>query len=208
MKSYLFVAALAFCFTVVNAQTSTAAPVAMPSPPSTNWTILQLDAGERTSLCARQTSYCSTLCGSPTAASTNFCNATTMAWNCICSNGNNSSNGTYLDPVPFAECTGKEVACQGACPADSTRATCVQTCTNYYACGTSNAPPSYLQTANANEQPSYNGPPTSASPSSASSSVTNSSPTPSKQSSAFKFDVGLKLTGLAAITALLAHIYF
>jgi hypothetical protein len=36
--------------------------------------------------------------------------------------------------------------------------TCAATCNAYYQCGTDKAPPSYLQTENPNDTPSYNGP--------------------------------------------------
>jgi hypothetical protein len=36
--------------------------------------------------------------------------------------------------------------------------TCAATCNAYYQCGTDKAPPSYLQTENPNDPPSYNGP--------------------------------------------------
>lgn len=38
--------------------------------------------------------------------------------------------------------------------------TCATTCNAYYQCGTDKAPPSYLQTENPTDIPSYNGPPT------------------------------------------------
>jgi len=65
----------------------------------------------------------------------------------------------------------------------------VQACTNYYSCGTPNAPASYLQTQNANDVPSYNGPPPAASSSSSPSnmpSTTTSNGT--QQSWAVKID--------------------
>lgn len=37
--------------------------------------------------------------------------------------------------------------------------TCAATCNAYYQCDTDKAPPSYLQTENPNDTPSYNGPP-------------------------------------------------
>ncbi|CAO3662779.1 unnamed protein product [Umbelopsis ramanniana] len=147
------------------------------------------------------------MCGSPSQAVTNFCNATSMAWNCICANGSNGSNATYLNPVPFAECNGKSIACTAACPADALRSTCVQACTNYYSCGTAKAPTSYLQTGGENDTPAYNGPPPPASSSATPSSSTNNaiSTVSSKQSLAYKFDVRLEMAGFAAITGLLAH---
>ncbi|KAI8584317.1 hypothetical protein K450DRAFT_219292 [Umbelopsis ramanniana AG] len=207
MKSYLFITALAIAFTASYAQSNTAAPGAVPTTASTPWTILNIDAGERANICQRQISYCSTMCGSPSQAATNFCNATSMAWNCVCTNSNNGSNATYLDPVSFAECNGKSIACSAACPADAQRSTCVQSCTNFYSCGTSKAPASYLQTGNQNDTPAYNGPPPPASSSASPSSAINTATTTiiSKQSLAYKFDVRFEMAGFAAITALLAH---
>lgn len=131
---------------------------------------------------------------------------------------NNGASATYLDPVPLAECTGRAVACQAACPADANRSGCVQGCTNFYACGTAQAPSSFLQTQNENDQPSYNGPPPPAPSASPSTSVTNTTSntntntnttTTNKQSWAGKTDPRFEIACLLSFsTALLAQVYF
>lgn len=59
-----------------------------------------------------------------------------------------------------AECSGKAQECQMICNTDKIHpSTCATTCNAYYQCGTDKAPPSYLQTENPSDVPSYNGPP-------------------------------------------------
>jgi hypothetical protein len=62
--------------------------------------------------------------------------------------------------VVQAECSGKLQECQMICNTDRVHpSTCATTCNAYYQCGTDRAPPSYLQTENPTDTPSYNGPP-------------------------------------------------
>lgn len=63
-------------------------------------------------------------------------------------------------PVVIGECSGQAQACQVACnemKATEQRPDCSNACTAYYQCGTDKAPPSYLETNSANDEPSYNG---------------------------------------------------
>lgn len=67
----------------------------------------------------------------------------------------------FLWPVVQAECSGKLQECQILCNTETNRSnTCATTCNAYYQCGTDKAPPSYLQTENPTDVPSYDGPPT------------------------------------------------
>lgn len=67
----------------------------------------------------------------------------------------------FLWPVVQAECSGKLQECQILCNTETNRSnTCATTCNAYYQCGTDKAPPSYLQTENPTDTPSYDGPPT------------------------------------------------
>lgn len=81
-----------------------------------------------------------------------------MAWGCTCS-GVISDFTPYVWPVAEAECSGKAQACQMMCNKDTIHpAPCNAACTSYYRCGTDKAPPSYLQTENSTDLPSYDGP--------------------------------------------------
>lgn len=65
----------------------------------------------------------------------------------------------FLWPVVQAECSGKSQECQMLCNKDTVNpSTCATTCNAYYQCGTDKSPPSYLQTENPNDVPSYTGP--------------------------------------------------
>lgn len=82
-----------------------------------------------------------------------------MAWNCICSGDSHYDFPAYLWPVAESECAGKAQECQMICSKDTVHpATCAATCNSYYQCGTERAPPSYLQTENPEDEPSYDGP--------------------------------------------------
>lgn len=62
-------------------------------------------------------------------------------------------------PVVQAECSGKAQECQMICNKDTVHpSTCAALCNAYYQCGTDKAPPSYLQTENPTDIPSYDGP--------------------------------------------------
>ncbi|KAI9470891.1 MAG: hypothetical protein EXX96DRAFT_586103 [Benjaminiella poitrasii] len=122
-----------------------------------------------------------------------FCNATSVAWNCECSK-KNADFATYLWPVVQAECTGKAQDCQMICNRDTMKpAACSTACTAYYQCDNVNAPPSYLQTENPSDVPSYNGPKkvvtntTNVSNNDTTSNHTDSSDTPSSDASAINY---------------------
>ncbi|KAG2211512.1 hypothetical protein INT46_008641 [Mucor plumbeus] len=125
--------------------------------PNVEWDILKIDPSARENLCQRQTAYCANNCGGPNQAPKNFCNTTTMAWGCGCSH-KVADFTPFLWPVVQAECSGKAQDCQKICNKDTVNpSTCAATCNAYYQCDTEKAPPSYLQTENPNDTPSYNG---------------------------------------------------
>ncbi|CAO3648319.1 unnamed protein product [Mucor hiemalis] len=128
--------------------------------PTVQWDILRMEPNARENLCQRQTAYCANNCGGPSEAPKNFCNSTSMAWGCGCKNKNPDFT-PFLWPVVQAECSGKLQECQILCNTETNRSnTCATTCNAYYQCGTDKAPPSYLQTENPTDTPSYDGPPT------------------------------------------------
>ncbi|KAI7899940.1 uncharacterized protein BX663DRAFT_519047 [Cokeromyces recurvatus] len=127
--------------------------------PHVGWTILRIDPSSRENLCQRQIAYCFNNCGGPNNTPKNFCNATSMAWNCGCDR-KEADFAPYLWPVVQAECTGKSQDCQLICNQDKVNpSACSTACTSYYQCGTEFAPPSYLETENSSDEPSYDGPP-------------------------------------------------
>ncbi|CAO1622436.1 unnamed protein product [Sympodiomycopsis kandeliae] len=72
----------------------------------------------RKSLCARQTSFCSTAgCTNPDKShlSENFCNEDTLATRCTCSKGGESNLQQSNWPVQLADCQNRANACSQAC---------------------------------------------------------------------------------------------
>ncbi|KAI8643174.1 hypothetical protein BD408DRAFT_342954 [Parasitella parasitica] len=81
-----------------------------------------------------------------------------MAWGCGCAH-KVADFAPFLWPVVQAECSGKAQDCQMTCNKDTVNpSTCAATCNAYYQCDNDKAPPSYLQTENPTDLPSYNGP--------------------------------------------------
>lgn len=106
-----------------------------------------------------------------------------MAWGCACS-GSVSDFAPYLWPVAQAECSGKAQDCQMMCTKDTIHpSTCAATCNAYYQCGTNRAPPSFLQTENPTDTPSYDGPKNETKPNNTAINATNSTGNHNNESS-------------------------
>ncbi|KAJ2356730.1 hypothetical protein IWW50_002621 [Coemansia erecta] len=122
------------------------------------WKITSLSSGERSNLCDRQIQTCQNNCGGPKEAPMAFCNSTTMAWGCGCKSKTPDFE-TWNWPVPAADCSGSNQACQANCNAGSgDRSKCFSSCSDTHKCNTEDAPVSYTTTTDPKFAPKYIGP--------------------------------------------------
>ncbi|KAI7873455.1 uncharacterized protein EV154DRAFT_528064 [Mucor mucedo] len=131
-----------------------------------------------------------------------------MAWGCGCSRKTPDFT-PFLWPVVQAECSGKAQECQMICNTDKIHpSTCATTCNAYYQCGTDKAPPSYLQTENPSDAPSYNGPPKSLDAATSDNSGVASNTTQNSNSGSAYLKPVYLFIAFASTTALTSSVLF
>ncbi|KAJ2654884.1 hypothetical protein IW148_006244 [Coemansia sp. RSA 1199] len=122
------------------------------------WKITNIGSGERNNLCDRQIQTCQNNCGGPKEALMAFCNTTTMAWGCGCKSKTPDFE-TWNWPVPAADCSGSNQACQANCNSGSgDRSKCFNNCASTHKCNTEDAPVSYTTSSDTKIAPQYIGP--------------------------------------------------
>ncbi|KAL8949213.1 MAG: hypothetical protein Q9222_004663 [Ikaeria aurantiellina] len=89
--------------------------------------------------CNDQQASCPLLClqqGASDTPSSNDCTAATLAYSCICSNGQQPNASEYSLTIPYYECTQSANLCVDNCPKGDSA--CQSTCRTAHPCGAQN----------------------------------------------------------------------
>ncbi|KAL2041507.1 hypothetical protein N7G274_005889 [Stereocaulon virgatum] len=96
-----------------------------------------VDQSTKDTWCTNQKSSCPLLClqipGASSTPESNTCDATSLAYSCVCSNGQQPNASQYSQTIPYYECTQAATNCVNNCsPSDSS---CQSACRSDHPCG-------------------------------------------------------------------------
>ncbi|KAL2802609.1 hypothetical protein BJX63DRAFT_106164 [Aspergillus granulosus] len=99
-----------------------------------------IDKATREQWCISQRSACPLLClqipGASETPTYNDCDADTLAYNCVCDNGQSPNASEYSQTIPYYLCTERNNQCVKACPQTDTN--CQDQCRTANPCGAQN----------------------------------------------------------------------
>ncbi|KAL3448974.1 hypothetical protein BJX65DRAFT_52821 [Aspergillus insuetus] len=99
-----------------------------------------IDKATREQWCVSQRSACPLLClqipGASENPTSNDCDADTLAYNCVCDNGQSPNASEYSQTIPYYICTEQNNQCVNACPQSDT--SCQDKCRTANPCGAQN----------------------------------------------------------------------
>lgn len=95
-----------------------------------------VDITTRDKWCDAQKASCPLLClqipGASAAPSSNDCTPSSLAFSCVCSNGQQPNASQYSQTIPYFECTESNTQCANNCGQNSA---CVSSCRTSHPCG-------------------------------------------------------------------------
>ncbi|CAF9937505.1 MAG: hypothetical protein HETSPECPRED_000560 [Heterodermia speciosa] len=94
----------------------------------------------RNEWCTKQKASCPLLClqipGATAGTEANSCDADSLAFECVCSNGQSPNASQYSQTIPYFECTEFNTQCANNCGASNSA--CVAACRDTHPCGAQN----------------------------------------------------------------------
>ncbi|KAL4913844.1 hypothetical protein BDW62DRAFT_157446 [Aspergillus aurantiobrunneus] len=110
-----------------------------------------IDEGTRAQWCLSQTSSCPLLClqlpGASETPTSNDCDDDTLAYSCVCDNGQSPNASEYSQTIPYYLCTEQNNRCVNAC--NQGDASCQTECRTANPCGAQNPTPANTTSTNA-----------------------------------------------------------
>ncbi|KAL8720497.1 MAG: hypothetical protein Q9225_002650 [Loekoesia sp. 1 TL-2023] len=98
-----------------------------------------VDDSTKQKWCDDQQASCPLLClqqGASDVPASNDCTADTLAYSCVCSNGQQPNASEYSQTIPFYECTEAGTQCVNNCPKSDSA--CQTACRTAHPCGAQN----------------------------------------------------------------------